>query len=341
MVYEANAEGSAYVSVKDLGLGAGSYVATAYDAARQELLFLAPTTRNLYYWKRGSAAATQVATAAQIGAGTTVSNAAYYSNAFWFVDEAAAVTTSQKLVKVPLTYDASGKPTAGAPQTWTLTFSSDIPDSFGERGLRGAAGQHRVLPNPGHAAQRLLPTPSLPPPPLRAHADARTSLPRPASLPLTRRYRHQQLGHDLLQHHPVRHGGLFLQPARRLPRRPGVFGQRPPGHLDHCRAAPDLDGVRRHDPLGPALRHVRVVHGQHRHGRRHQGEGGGACLEAGAWERTRLTLARRRARIGRQPLTAVNPAAAPANAAIRRRRHQLPARPGRRRLHVRGLGVIN
>jgi hypothetical protein len=64
-------------------------------------------------------------------------------------------------------------------------------------------------------------------------------------------------------------------------------------------------------------------------------------LEAGAWERTRLTLARRRARIGRQPLTAVNPAAAPANAAIRRRRHQLPARPGRRRLHVRGLGVIN
>ncbi|GBF98893.1 hypothetical protein Rsub_11531 [Raphidocelis subcapitata] len=147
IVYEANtnAGASGYHPVFDTGLGAGIYPASAYDPDRQQLLFLALNTRDLYYWQRGAGAVTKIASASQIGINISpVSNFAYYDNALWFANETATVFTSQALVRVPLTYASSGLPTTGTPQTWTLDFVDGsgapvfVPDSFGDIAINNA-----------------------------------------------------------------------------------------------------------------------------------------------------------------------------------------------------------
>ncbi|GBF98892.1 hypothetical protein Rsub_11530 [Raphidocelis subcapitata] len=146
IVYEANTNvgASGYKPVFDTGLGTGIYPATAYDPDRQQLLFLT-SSRDLYYWQRGAAAVTKIASASQIGINISpVSNFAYYDNALWFANETAAVFISTPLVKVPLTYASSGLPAAGTPQAWTLDFVDDndapvfVPDSFGDIAINNA-----------------------------------------------------------------------------------------------------------------------------------------------------------------------------------------------------------
>ncbi|GBF98895.1 hypothetical protein Rsub_11533 [Raphidocelis subcapitata] len=149
IVYEANTDAgtSGYKPVFDTGFGAGAYPGSAYDPNRQQLLFLTPS-RHLYYWQRGTRAVTKIASASQIGIYTSqVSNLAYYDNALWFVNETAAHTLSQPLVRVPLTY-ASSLPAAGTPQTWTLDFVDGsgapalVPNAFGDIAINNAGKIH-------------------------------------------------------------------------------------------------------------------------------------------------------------------------------------------------------
>jgi hypothetical protein len=108
----------------------GNSNAVAFDRGRDQLFFL-DSTNNLYIWNKplgGSPSEfQQIATSAQLGiSSSSVYDAAYYNNAFWFFKD-----LTKDLVKASLSYSGTAAGTIPSLSSTTTYSVTGVPNTVG------------------------------------------------------------------------------------------------------------------------------------------------------------------------------------------------------------------
>jgi len=128
-LYEINPETGVFRSLYNTGL-TGNSNAVAYDAGRDQLLFINPGTgsakNNLWVLDRDNINFTQAATGTQMGiTGINPANASFYNDAFWFFQDGTNV-----LYNVQLNYADPAAPVFSAVDTINASLGSELGENF-------------------------------------------------------------------------------------------------------------------------------------------------------------------------------------------------------------------
>lgn len=138
VIYQVSTNTKAATPVFNTGLS-GVSNAFAYDAARNDFFFVAPN-RTLQFWNGGQSL-TQVASRSQLGLasdpnivnGYQPESAAYYNNAFWFVNE-----NRNRLTQIKLDYSNPNVPTFASKLVYDI---ANLPASgYGDIAINANTG---------------------------------------------------------------------------------------------------------------------------------------------------------------------------------------------------------
>ncbi len=138
VIYQVSTNTKTATPVFNTGLS-GSSNAFAYGTARNDFFFVSPS-RTLKFWN-GAQTLTQVATSTQLGLGSdpnTISgyqpeSAAYFNNAFWFVNE-----SRNRLTQIKLSYSNPDVPTFASKLVYDI---ANLPASgYGDIAINAKTG---------------------------------------------------------------------------------------------------------------------------------------------------------------------------------------------------------